>query len=232
MTDFVIDTVRKNSAKLCNSIFIRRYRLTQRRELLHRIVMGEGAELDDQDDEEMVQRLEDAFRVSVPRYGTPVAKILLRYSFHLGEYFHVDMISPLSPKLLGQIMANFRDRFAEARNILESEIQQDYKRNTKKAAFDFILKNGAASSFQTPKFEDCRSLQSSLNSATIGFYEYERPRFNAHTRRLVARKMCYQHFFGKRMVELWHRYIRWISIYFAAKCTHIYQVVLQVYQLE
>lgn len=81
------------------SIFIRQWRRVQRRQLLHRIVLDDAVELDGRDDEDLLRQLEDAFLEPTPRYGTLGARILIRYSFHLGQYFPSDAISPLTDEV-------------------------------------------------------------------------------------------------------------------------------------
>ncbi len=120
-------------------------------------------------------------------------------------------------ELLRGITAKFRDRFQEARSMLTAEIQQDYKRNTRRAAFDFVLRNGAATPFAGPSStvrsaSQNASLNSSSAAVAVAARSDQRQRLFHHSRRVLAKKLCYQHYFGKRMIDFWHKHIRWASL--------------------
>ena len=131
------------------SIFIRRYRLSERRKLLKHIVFGDSAALfTDREDDALLllllQQIDDALRDPMPLRGSQNMRILLRYSQLVGTYFRCDTISPLSETTLRTITAKFQHRFADARTSLEREIHKNHVRVSKKAAFDFVLRNGNA----------------------------------------------------------------------------------------
>lgn len=197
-------------------IFHRKHRLGVRRKLLLSIVLGcDGSpslanspinKVVIEPDSELARRLEEALLDPHPQPHTDVARIWLRYSFHVADYFQSDRIAPIQPALLDRVS---RDWLSHERcravweDSLESSIRKSYNRYVKTAALDFILTDGSTTSWTLE--EDRLLLMSSCCPRTT-----ERHRPMILVQRSIGRKLCIHHFYGRKFVALWYKFIRFV----------------------
>lgn len=190
-----------------NCIFHRRYRLTIRRKLLRTIVAGSDGPTEDYDDDNVLaDRLEEALLDAHPRPHTDSARIWLRYSFHVADYFQNERIAPIQSSLLERV-SNGRLDHPGCRSVwedsLESNIRKSYNRYVKTAALDFILTDGSTTTWDS-KRDRTSIVVSSPQCPT------DRHRPMLAVKRSLGRKLCIHHFYGRKFVALWHKFIRFV----------------------
>lgn len=190
-------------------IFHRRYRLSVRRKLLRSIVLGNDGPLADiprdrivETDSVLASQLKQALQDPHPRPHTDVARIWLRYSFHVSDYFQVDRIAPIQPDLLDRVSRDWMSH-SRCRSVwedsLELNIRKSYNRYVKTAALDFILTDGSTWTCQ----QDPLLLMSSSCPR-----QTERHRPMLAIQRSIGRKLCIHHFYGRKFVVLWYKFIK------------------------
>jgi hypothetical protein len=172
-----------------------------RKELLRAIVLGDSSTVDTHIFvDELAEQFEEALNDPKPQLYTQTAKILVRYSLHVSDYFKPERIAPLHPDLLARLsnspLLSGQPLWTDT---LESEILKSYDLWVKVAALAFILerKNVTANQFQSSL--DCFRIE---NNATV------RHRPMSAVQRSIGRKLCIHHFYGRRFVSLWYKYIR------------------------
>lgn len=196
-----------------NVIFHRRYRLAVRRQLLRSIVLGDETAPEDlhsttttvDDDKILLNRLESALLEPRPRSRTETAKILLRYCFHVADYFPPERIAPIQPSTLARVSQSNKwcdeTTASGVWESLETEICKSYNRYVKVAALDFILGDGGGGKpIGRTRSGDFTSYPSLVT---------ERYRPALEIKRLLARKLCIHHFYGRKFVALWYKFIRY-----------------------
>ena len=201
-------TVLSSTRSESTCIFHRRYRLNVRRKLLRAIVLGSDELTIPVSDNELVNRLENALLDPLPRPHTDVARIWLRYSFHVADYFQSDRLASISPSLLervsecGRLLALARCRTLWE-DSLETNIRKSYNRYVKTAALDFILSDGSSLSW-TCKRDQLILMARSCPRQT----DRHKPMINVQ--RSLGRKLCIHHFYGRKFVALWYKFIRFV----------------------
>lgn len=198
------------SASKGNSIFHRRHRLQLRHKLLHAIVLGHEPDKEyglkfRKHDNNLLNELETALLEPNPRPRTPTARILLRYCFHVADYFPSEKIAPIQSALLDRVSNNLRDHPRSQtlwEDALQLEIRKSYNRFVKTAALDFILNNGQATSWTLVRNRPIDWVTKTRPRST------ERHKPMLEVSRTLSRKLCIHHFYGKKFLALWYRFIR------------------------
>ena len=193
-------------AKRSVSIYNRRYRLTVRKELLRAIVLGDSNSTGSSDDtqvavvDQLAELFEEALNDPKPQLYTQTAKILVRYSLHVSDYFKPERIAPLQPALLTRLSLHplLSDQPLWT-DTLESEILKSYDLWVKVAALEFILERKKTTANQQ---------SSSSGSFRFDNNATERHRPMSVVQRSIGRKLCIHHFYGRRFVSLWYKHIR------------------------
>lgn len=189
-----------------NCIFHRRFRLGIRRKLLRDIVLGADftPTEDYESDDVLAGQLEEALLDPHPRPHTQVARIWLRYSFHVADYFQNDRLAPIQSALLERV-SNGRLDHPRCRSVwedsLESNIRKSYNRYAKSAALDFILTDGGTTTWDSKR-------DRAVLAARDGPCPTERHRPMLVVQRSLGRKLCIHHFYGRKFVALWYKFIR------------------------
>ncbi|EFX78833.1 hypothetical protein DAPPUDRAFT_245739 [Daphnia pulex] len=199
-------TVLSSTRTESTCIFHRRYRLNVRRKLLRAIVLGSDDNPTHLRDNELAARLEEALLDPLPRPHTDVARIWLRYSFHVADYFQSDRLAAIQPSLLervsegGRLLVLPRCRTLWE-DCLESDIRKSYNRYVKTAALDFILSDGSSLSWT------CKRDQPILMARSCP-RQTDRHKPMLAVQRSLGRKLCIHHFYGRKFVALWYKFIR------------------------
>lgn len=198
-------------------IYHRKHRLIVRRKLLRAIVLGSDGPtgfpsrlpeelLEDQDDVTLVAKLEEAMLDPQPRPHTDVARVWLRYSFHVSDYFQSERIATIQQSLMDRVSNGWLDK-PRCRSIwedsLEPVIRKSYSRYVKTAALDFILSDGSPMSWKAKR--DREALMSSSCPR-----QTERHKPMLVVQRSIGRKLCIHHFYGRKFVALWYRFIKYV----------------------
>ena len=179
-----------------DTIFHHQHRRALARELLFAIVLGPSAEGEDEADvreEDLLGLLDSALRDPTPRLNTPQTRILVRYCLHVSQFIPNDWIAPLQSSLLDKIRGTVDQSHQSIWNRLEMDVRKNYKRCVKMAAYDFILRNDGA--HRTIVAADDAVLDSRRGSLL-------------NNRRTLAKKLSVHHFYGRKLVVVWHKYIR------------------------
>lgn len=198
------------AAAKCTSIFHRRHRLQLRHQLLHAIVLSQEPAEEygmkfRKHDNNLLNELEAVLLEPHPRPHTPVARILLRYCFHVADYFPSEKIAAIQPALLDRVSDNLRDHpkcQTLWEDVLQLEIRKSYNRFVKTAALDFILNNGQATSWTLMRNRPADWVIKTRPRST----ERHRPMYEV--RRTLSRKLCIHHFYGSKFLALWYKFIR------------------------
>lgn len=199
-------TVLSSTRTESTCIFHRRYRLNVRRKLLRAIVLGSDDNPTHLGDNQLAARLEEALLDPLPRPHTDVARIWLRYSFHVADYFQSDRLAAIQPSLLervsegGRLLVLPRCRTLWE-DCLESDIRKSYNRYVKTAALDFILSDGSSLSWT------CKRDQPILMARSCP-RQTDRHKPMLTIQRSLGRKLCIHHFYGRKFVALWYKFIR------------------------
>lgn len=190
-----------------NCIFHRRYRLKIRRKLLNAIVLGSEDSIGEIGDVKLAVRLELALLDQLPRPHTDVARIWLRYSFHVADYFQSERIASIHSSLLDRVSQSHLFKQPRCRALwedsLEVDIRKNYNRYVKMAALDFILSDGSSLNW-TNKRDQPLLMARSCPRPT------DRHRSMTVIQRSLGRKLCIHHFYGHKLVALWYKYIRFV----------------------
>ena len=125
----------------------------------------------------------------MPPLHSPASKILIRYCLYVTEHFSSDRIAPLSQSLLSKIQGRMEERLWSS---LAVDITKSYKKYVRIAALQFVLRDDMGT----------------------GSLRKERHREDQHplkdcVRRVLARKMCVHHFYGRKFIAIWHKWIRY-----------------------
>jgi hypothetical protein len=159
-------------------------------------------------DNELAARLEEALLDPLPRPHTDVARIWLRYSFHVADYFQSDRLAAIQPSLLervserGRLLVLSRCRILWE-DSLESTIRKSYNRYVKTAALDFILSDGSSLSWTYKRDQPVLMARSCPRQT-------DRHKSMLSVQRSLGRKLCIHHFYGRKFVALWYRFIRFV----------------------
>ncbi len=178
-----------------------------------------------------------------PRPHTPIAKILLRYCFHVADYFPSDRIAPIQTSLLERVSRIKTDACLHIWEGLEVEIRKGYQRYSKAAALDFILSDGSASWSRENALHKAAKSSGRPPSTPSNNWRRDGPsvRFLSAgkptksvagdggqqqkplpvIRRSLGRKLCIHHFYGRKFLALWHKFIRYYE--------RIISLLLQLY---
>ena len=189
-------------ARRSTSIYNRRYRLTVRKELLQSIILAEQSGSEDISNGQVTQwaeRLVEALNDPKPLPHTQTTKILVRYSFLVADYFQPERIAPLQPALLARLSSSgvTEDLWTDT---LQPEILKSYDRWVKVAALSFILELKKV--VQSP-------IDSLRNSGILVLDTTERHRPMLAVQRAIGKKLKIQHFYGRKFLSLWYKFIRY-----------------------
>lgn len=127
-------------------------------------------------------------QVEMPPLHSAPSKILIRYCLYMTEYFDSDRIAPLPESLLNKIQGRMEERLW---NSLAVDITKSYKKHVRIAALQFILRDDMkeGSLLRKQDREDQHRMKDCI-------------------RRALSRKMCVHHFYGRRFIAIWHKWIR------------------------